>query len=166
MRHWMTGAIILCLVGFLSFLSAQNKVNDYSLVESLRVGTPVTELGFLGHPLSMNQKERIYQLPDYSSLVIHSDGEKVTGAWLQLKQPMRIDDPTIKQVQFVQLEMDNALVPTWFYAGAADEGRIYRVSEQGLIESISWVKPFNALGPKQKLQALLKEFTYKKSYSL
>ncbi len=166
MRHWMTGAIILSFVGLLSFLSAQNKVNDYSLVENLRVGTPLNELGFLGHPLSMNQRERVYQLPDYSSLVIHTDGEKVTGAWLQLRQPMRIEDPIIKQAQFVQLGMDHALAPTWFYAGAADEGRIYRVSEQGLIESISWVKPFNALGPKQKLQALLKEFTYKRSYPL
>lgn len=166
MRHWMTGAIILGFVGILSFVSAQNKVNDYSLVEGLRVGAPLDQLGFLGLPLSVKERERVYQLPDFSTLVIHTDGQIVTGAWLQLKQPLRIENPSIKQVQFVQLGMDHALAPTWFYAGAADEGRIYKVSEQGLIESISWVKPFNALGPKQKLQALLKEFTYKRSYSL
>jgi hypothetical protein len=166
MRHFMMSTIGFLLLAVGAMISAQQKMNDYSLVDQLRVGQSIDEIGFLGAPSLVSEKERIYQLPDHSTLIIATDGLKVLAAFLELRQPLHIEDPQLKNLKFVQMGVDAGLSPTWFYAGAADEGRVYKVSAQGLIESISWVKPFAAAGPQKQLQALLREFTYQQTYSL
>ncbi len=167
MRQCILSALaILSLVG-VALWSAQTKVHDYSSLESLKVGLPVEQLSFLGEPLSITARERVYLLPDQSTLVVAVENERVAAAWLDLRQPLKIVDPQFKQLRFVQMGIDASLAPTWFYAAAADRGRIFKVSQQGLIESITWVKPFAVDGGKaRQLQVLLHDFTTQRPYSL
>ena len=98
--------------------------------------------------------------------MIAVENEQVSAAWLELRQPLKIGDPQFKRLRFVQMGIDASLSPTWFYAAAADRGRIFKVSQQGLIESITWVKPFATDGKARQLQALLRDFTTQRPYSL
>ena len=159
MRQWLLSAFALATLVGVALWSAQSKVHDYSSLTPLRVGLAAQELEFLGEPVSSSERELVYMLPDQSTLVVAVTDGKVSAAWLELRQPLKIQDPQLKKLRFVQMGMDASLAPSWFYAAAADEGRIFKVSQQGVVESITWVKPFAPAGPSRQLQALLREFT-------
>jgi len=157
-RIALTASAVL-LLATLALFSARSKLHDYSSLGPLTVGMTVAELEFLGDPVSASSRELVYLLPDQSSLVIALDEGKVFSAWLELKSPLKIQDPALRNLTFVQMGMDESQIPTWFYAAAAGQGQIFKVSEQGFIQSITWVKPFTAMEPSRNLQALLHDFT-------
>ncbi|MBY0518304.1 MAG: hypothetical protein K2P81_15445 [Bacteriovoracaceae bacterium] len=166
MRQWIISAVALITLACLALVSAQSKIHNYASLSPLQVGMSVDQLDFLGHPVSSDEREIVYMMPDQSTLVVAVSDNKVSAAWLELRQPLKIQDPQFKKLRFVQMGMDASQSPTWFYAAAADEGRIFKVSEQGFVESITWVKPFSANGPSRQLQALLIEFTGQRPYRL
>lgn len=166
MRHLILGFCVIAAVVGMALYSAQTKVHDYSSLADLRVGLQSNQLSFLGQPISSTDRERVYLLPDQSTLIVMLQDQKVTAAWMQLRQPLKIEDPQFKRLRFVQMGMDEALSPTWFYAAAADQGRIFKISQQGLIESITWVKPFSANETPKNLQALMQQFNGQRPYSL
>lgn len=159
MIRWAFTTTAVILMASLALFSARNKMHDYSSLGPLKVGLKASELEFLGNPVSESDKELVYLLPDQSTLVIALDEGQVFSAWLDLKTPLKIQDPSLRHLTFVQMGMDESQAPTWFYAAAPGEGRIFKVSEQGFIESITWVKPFAPHGPSRNLQALLHDFT-------
>ncbi len=159
MRGWILSTITVMTIVTAAILSARQKSHNYQSLEGLRVGLRVEELAFLGRPASASARERIYLLPDQSKLIVMLHDDFVTSAWMQLKQPLKIEDPQFKRLRFVQMGVDGSLNPTWFYAGAGDQGKIFKISQTGLIESITWVKPFEHAGPSRQLQALLQEFS-------
>ncbi len=159
MRRWLLSAMSIFGLAALALWSAQNKIHDYSSLDSLRVGLSVEDLDFLGSPVSTSNRENVYLLGDQSTLVVRFEDNVITAASLQLKQPLKIEDPQLKKLRFVQMGMDAAQSPTWFYAAAADQGKIFKVSGNGLVESVTWIKPFSPAGPSRQLQALLREFT-------
>lgn len=166
MRQWILSICGILAVVISAIFSAQTKVHDYSRLTDLKVGLNANQLSFLGQPISSNEKERVYLLPDQSTLVVMLQDQKVSAAWMELKQPLKVEDPQFKSLRFVQMGVDAALSPTWFYAAAADQGRIFKISQAGLIESITWVKPFQPEGRSVQLQALVREFTEQKPYQL
>lgn len=158
--------VTLFLVVGLAWFSARLKMHDYSTLSPLKVGMHVSELSFLGEPTSTSDIEQTYVLPDQSTLVVAIDAGQVYGAWLELKTPLKVQDPSLRHLTFVQMGVDEAQAPTWFYAAAPGEGRIFKVSDQGFIQSITWVKPFTPHGPSHNLQALLQDFTVQRSARL
>lgn len=166
MRQWILSACSIFAIVVLALYSAQTKVHDYSSLTDLRVGLNANQLSFLGQPVSSSERERVYLLPDQSTLVVMIQDQKVSAAWMELRQPLKVEDPQFKRLRFVQMGVDAALSPTWFYAAAADQGRIFKISQQGLIESITWVKPFEPQGRTVQLQALVQEFTGQRAFSL
>lgn len=159
MRGWILSTITVFLIIFAAIFSARHKAHDYQTIDGLRVGLHQSELSFLGKPASASKRELIYLMPDQSRLLVMLHDGFVTSAWLQLKQPLKIEDPQFKRLRFVQMGVDGSLNPTWFYAGAGDQGKIFKISQAGLIESITWVRPFEHAGPSRQLQALLREFS-------
>jgi len=164
--RWTLTASAVFLVAAMALVSARNKMHDYSALDSLRVGLPVSELGFLGNPVSVSKSELVYLLPDQSSLVIAVEDGAVFSAMLELKTPLKIQDPSLRNLTFVQMRMDDYQSPAWFYAAAADEGRIFKVSDQGNIQTITWVRPFASPEPSRNLQALLHDFTVQRPVQL
>jgi hypothetical protein len=140
-------------------------MHDYSNLGALRVGMGISELDFLGSPVSSSHRERIYTLPDQSNLVIAVEDGQVASAWLELRTPLKIEDPSLRNMQFVQMGMDESQLPSWFYAASPGEGRIFKVSDRGFIQTITWVRPFSQHGGRQ-LQALLRDFTNHRPFQL
>lgn len=157
--RWASTAFAIFFIAFLALFSARSKMHDYSSLSDLKVGMTTEELEFLGNPVSVSDREMVYLLPDQSSLIIALEDKKVFSAWLELKTPLKVQDPSLRNLTFVQMGMDESQAPTWFYAAAPGEGRIFKVSEQGYVQSITWVKPFTPHGPSRNLQALLNDFT-------
>lgn len=164
--RWVFTAFAVFMVAILALVSAQQKMHDYSTLADLRVGLSVDQLGFLGNPVSVSDREIVYLLPDQSNLVIALSDGAVYSAWLELKTPLKIQDPSLRHLTFVQMRMDDYQSPTWFYAAAPGEGRIFKVSDQGFIQSITWVKPFTPDEPSRNLQALLNDFTVQRPLQL
>ena len=164
--QWALMATAAFFIAFMALVSARQKMHDYSALAPLRVGLPVAQLGFLGNPVSVSERELVYLLPDQSNLVIAVDDGEVFSAMLELKTPLKIQDPSLRNLTFVQMRMDEYESPTWFYAAAADEGRIFKVSSQGLIQTITWVRPFASVEPSRNLQALLQDFAVQRPVQL
>lgn len=139
--------------------SAQQKMNDLDQVKQINVGAPVSSLNHLGEPVSVSSSERMYFLNNGSTLVVSVFQHTITGAWLNLKNPISIQDEHLKSLRFVQVGVDESLRPTWFYAGLPGDGRVFKVVQNGLIHSITWVRPFGQKESPRQLQALYKEFT-------
>lgn len=153
-------------IASMALISARQKMHDYSSLEPLRVGMPVNQLGFLGNPVSVSERELVYLLPDQSSLVIAINDGEVFSAMLELRTPLKIEDPSLRGLTFVQMRLDEYQSPTWFYAAAAGKGQIFKVSSQGLIQTITWVRPFASIEPSRNLQALLQDFTVQRPAQL
>lgn len=166
MKRWSFCAASLVLIAIAALWSAQNKMHDYSALAPLRVGLSEDQLAFLGRPASISPRERTYFLPDQSSLIVTIYDGVVFSAWLELKSPLKIQDPSLRHLTFVQMGVDESQARSWFYAAAPGEGRIFKVSEQGFIKTITWVKPFTKNGAGRNLQALLSEFATQSPYRL
>ncbi len=164
--RWLVGALSVFALAGLALFSAQTKMHDYSTLAGLKVGMSTHQLGFLGQPSSAEERMRIYTLPDQSNLIVSLEDGRVEGAWLELKTPLKIQDPSLRHLTFVRMGMDESEAPTWFYAASPGEGRVFKVSDQGFIKSITWVKPFTQEGPTRRLQALLRDFTVQRPYQL
>lgn len=164
--RWGLTACAVFLVAGLALFSARQKMHDYSALTPLRAGMAISELKFLGNPVSVSARELVYLLPDQSNLVIAVEDGTVFSAMLELKTPLKIEDPSLRHLTFVQMQMDDYQSPTWFYAAAADEGRIFKISDQGYIQTITWVKPFISAEPSRNLQALLHDFTVQRPAQL
>jgi hypothetical protein len=166
MRRWIFCALSLVCVAVAALWSAQSKMHDYSALSPLQVGLSEEQLTFLGRPASLTARERIYVLPDQSNLIVTIHDGVVFSAWLELKSPLKIQDPSLRHLTFVQMGMDDSQARSWFYAAAPGEGRIFKVSDQGYIQTITWVKPFAKDGAGRNLQALLREFETQSPYRL
>ena len=164
--RWTLSTCVIFIIAIMAFMSARQKLHDYSSLTDLKVGMSVSELKFLGVPVSESSRELVYLLPDQSNLVIALHDGTVFSAWLELRTPLKIQDPSLRHLTFVQMRMDDAESPTWFYAAAPGEGRIFKVSDQGFIQSITWVKPFIPHGPSRNLQVLLHDFTVQRPAQL
>lgn len=139
--------------------SAQNKVAHFDQLKSLRVGQTVDDLDFLGPAISEDERERVYLLPNSSSLIVSIFDNKVVGAWLTLKTPVKIEDGgEWGELEFVQVNLKEEN-PAWFFAGSPKDGRVFKVNQLGFIEAITWIKPFSSIYPQKKLQALYREFS-------
>ena len=155
----MTFFIATLLFVSVTLWSAQEKVAHFDQLKSLRVGQKIEELQFLGPPISEDDRERIYLLSNSSTLVVSTFDNKVVGAWLTLKTPVKIEDGgEWGELEFVQVNLKEEN-PTWFFAGSPTDGRVFKVNQNGFIEAITWVRPFSSIYPQKKLQALYKEFS-------
>ena len=114
-----------------------------------------------GAPFERNRNELTYILEDSSQLIITLRDNLVASALLKFHRPLRIEDPKLRQLTLVQmnaseLEGDR---PSWFYAGKPEDGLIYKITQKGEVETITWVPPFTYGNNQPKnVQALLKDF--------
>ncbi len=66
----------------------------------------------------------------------------------------------MKQLTLVQMSLaDQNEDASWFFAGKPQEGLIYKITQNGMIESLTWVPPFTYGSNQAKnLQVLLQDF--------
>ena len=145
-----------------AYFNAQSKIHRNLNLTQLRLGMTVSQLeNVFGVPSAHERNQLIYIFEDSSEMVLTLRDEVVASATVKFHQPMKITDPEIRKLTLVQMESASIISdePSFFFAGQPEEGLIYKISAQGVIESLTWVPPFtyNQHQPKQ-LQALLHDF--------
>ena len=144
-----------------AYFTAQSKITYKSDLSALKLGMSLTSVkDTFGAPTSENRNILTYILPNSSVLTITFRDEVVTSAKVKFIQPVTVTDPELRKLTLVQ--MDPALTdekPSWFFAGAPDQGLIYKITADGVIESLTWVEPFTLHSHQPKnVQALLRDF--------
>jgi hypothetical protein len=150
-----------------AYLVAQNKIQRPLELDSIRLGMTVDEIQkTFGTPFAETRNHFTYVLQDGSELFITLRDERVSSATVKFHRTIQIQDPEMKRLTLVQMDQaqQESNNPSWFFAGKPEEGLIYKITSQGLIESLTWVPPFSygSNRPKQ-LQALLRDFNSQRS---
>jgi hypothetical protein len=149
-----------------AFFTAQEKKVDLDPLLKIQVGMSAESLSFLGPAISANDRERVYWLENGSTFLVTLFEGKITGGWLSFQSPLKIQEHSTQKLRFVQINLDHENDPSWFFAGAPSLGKVFKINQAGLIESIIWVKPFATDAPAKNLQALYQDFTIQQSLSL
>lgn len=144
-----------------AYLTAQSKIAYKSDLSALKLGMKLEEMKeVFGAPTSENRNILTYILPNSSVLTVTFRDDVVTSAKVKFIQPVKVTDPELRKLTLVQ--MDPALPeekPSWFFAGAPEQGLIYKITADGVIESLTWVEPFTPHSQHPKnVQALLRDF--------
>lgn len=141
-----------------AYFTAETKMNHRSDLHFLKLGMTSEQIELtLGAPTSRHGQELTYILDDASELVISFRDTIVTSAKVKFLRPMPVQDSNLTLIQMDSNQTGTN--PSFFYAGKPQEGLIYKISSEGLIESMTWVQPFSHGHSRPKnLQALLRDF--------
>lgn len=157
----------IILLAYFSALSKQNSPVDLSALH-LQMTEKEVEKSF-GSPSARERNTLTYILEDSSQLSITLRDDVVASAIVKFHKPLRIGDPQLKQLTLVQMSPEDIQSddPSWFFAGKPEEGLIYKITQSGSIESLTWVPPFTySSHQKKNLQALLNDFKSQHTTSL
>ncbi len=153
--------VVVSTVGGIAYHSAQSKMSFKTDFSALKLGMNLDEVeNIFGAPTSQSRNILTYILPNSSVLTVTLRDDLVSSAKVKFIQPVKVTDPELRKLTLVQ--MDPALIdekPSWFFAGAPEQGLIYKITADGVIESLTWVEPFtlHSHSPKN-VQALLRDF--------
>lgn len=162
------GVIFTAILGItaVAYVTAHQKLSHKVELNALHLQMSVEELeNEFGAPYSRDRNTLTYILEDSSQLHITLRDEVVTSAVVKFHNPIRIEDPKMKRLTLVQMAPADITEedPSWFFAGKPEEGLIYKITQTGEVESMTWVPPFSTYGSNQpkNLQALLRDFKNK-----
>lgn len=145
---------------------AQSKLARPLQLNALSLGMSAQQIeDTFGTPSAESRNQFTYILEDGSELTITLRDEKVSSAKVKFHRVVKIQDPEMRKLTLIQMhhsEYENN--PSWFFAGKPEEGLIYKITSDGIIESLTWVPPFTygSNQPKQ-VQALLQDFNSQRS---
>jgi hypothetical protein len=153
-------SLIIGTVGS-AYYTAQSSLSTKADLSTLKLGMNLQRVKkVFGAPTSENRNILTYILPNSSVLTITFRDDVVTSAKVKFLQNVKVTDPELRKLTLVQ--MDPALSdekPSWFFAGAPEQGLIYKITADGLIESVTWVEPFTLRSHQPKnVQALVEDF--------
>ena len=143
-----------------AFKTAQVKLEKPINIDSVHLGmTPRDIERAFGTPSAQNGNKIVYILEDGSEMILTIREKVLSSATIKFRKKIQIQDPEIKKLSLVQMDMREEAQLSWFLAGNPEEGRIYKVTSEGIIESLTWVPPFTyGTGRPKQLQALLRDF--------
>lgn len=151
-------ALITMIFG--AYFSAQHQIENPMDIKALRLGMSAQELeAAFGTPSDKYRNRVTYVFGDSSQLIIDLRDGVASSARLKFHRPLKIEDPKVRRLTLVQMQSDASNRPSWFFAGKPEEGLIYKITAEGIVESITWVPPFSFEKTQPKhLQALLRDF--------
>lgn len=158
------GGIFTLIFGLIAvaYINATNTLGQKVDLKALQLQMSVKELeSKFGAPFSRERNTLTYILEDSSHLQITLRDNVVASAMVKYHRPLRIEDPQLRQLSLVQMQPADLHEekPSWFFAGKPEEGLIYKITQKGEIESLTWVPPFSYGAHQAKhLSALLRDF--------
>lgn len=166
MRYGFYFALTMGLI-FGAYRMARLKIEQPLNLKSLQIGMSLSEISTLfGTPSARTHNLFTYILHDGSELTITLRDHRVSSAKVRFQHPVKIEDPEMRKLTLVQMgnhdeERNNS---SWFFAGKPEEGLIYKITSEGVIESLTWVPPFSvSQNAPKNLQALLSDFQSQRS---
>ncbi|GEM_PF-1058271 len=162
------GTILLTI--FAAYFAAQSKIIHQPDLTKLHLGMTTQRLKYqFGPPDAQDRNTLTYIFDDSSVLTITLRDEVVASAKIKFHQPLKIEDPKLKEMSLVQMDAGNLIEnnPSWFFAGKPEEGLIYKITSEATIESLTWVPPFTyAKENPRHLQVLIRDFKNQHSANL
>jgi hypothetical protein len=154
--------LTICLI-LGAYKVAQNKIDRPLNLDHLRLGMTVRDMeSTFGTPSAQSRNQLTYILEDGSELFITLRDEKISSAKVNFHRMIKIQDPEMKKLSLVQMDMHDFTSnrPSWFFAGSPEAGLIYKITSEGIIESLTWVPPFTygTNNRAKHLGALLRDF--------
>lgn len=150
-----------------AYYRAEYQVNRRSDLHFLKLGMSAKEIKkVFGVPTVEDRNQMTYILEDSSELTLSFRDKVVTSAKVKYRRPLAAHDPELRKLTLVQMDSTaESNQPSWFFAGKPEEGLIYKISDKGLIESLTWVQPFTYSHHRPKnLQALLRDFNSHRTF--
>lgn len=161
MKLAVTFSLIFGLIAAAYINASQKLAQEVDLKAlKLQMGQEELEAKF-GAPFSRERNTLTYILEDSSQLRITLRDGLVASAVVKFHRPLRIEDPQLRRLTLVQMQPAEVYddKPSWFFAGKPEEGLIYKITQNGEVESLTWVPPFTyGAYQKKNLQALLHDF--------
>ena len=161
MKLTLVFTLILSLTAY-AYFSAHQKSHTLVNIQALHLGMSVKDLDkAFGSPSAVNRNQMTYIFDDSSELVVTLRDEEVSSAKLKFSRPLKIEDPKMRGLTLVQMNSDenNGNRPSWFFAGKPEEGLIYKITSDGVVESLTWVPPFTyGSNQAKRVGVLLKDF--------
>lgn len=154
---------------FGAYQAAQNKIHHSLDLSAIHLGMTPDELEkAFGTPSAKFHNQLTFILNDGSELFVTFRDNLVSSAKIKFYKPIRVEDPQIKRLSLVQMDLpNNGNNPSWFFAGNPAEGLIYKITADGFIEGLTWVPPFTYGNNQAKhLQALLRDFQHQQTLKL
>ena len=158
------GVIFTMIFGIIAiaYINAHSKLTQTVDLSSIHLQMSVSELEkSFGSPTSRERNTITYILADSSQLTLTLRDDVVASAVVKYHNPIRIEDPQMRQLTLVQMsgEALESEDPSWFFASKPEEGLIYKITQKGEIESLTWVPPFTyGTHQAKNLQVLLRDF--------
>jgi hypothetical protein len=158
------GFYFIMTVGLIfgAYQAAQTKMDRPLNLSLIRLGMTVRDIEKnFGTASAENRNQMTYILDDGSELFITLRDQKISSAKVKFHRMIKIQDPEMRQLSLVQMDAQNfeSNQTSWFFAGKPEEGMIYKITSDGVIESLTWVPPFTYANNQPKhLQALLRDF--------
>jgi hypothetical protein len=166
MKYGLYFVITIGLI-FGAYQAAQVKIDRPLNLSTLRLGMSMHEIeANFGTPSAQTRNQYTYILDDGSELFITLRDNKISSAKVKFHRTIKIQDPEMRKLTLVQMDSQNfeSNQTSWFFAGKPAEGLIYKITSDGLIESLTWVPPFTYQNNRPKhLQALLRDFQTQRS---
>lgn len=165
MKYGFYLLLTLSLV-FGAYQIAQNKLARPLKLDALQLGMSARDIEHrFGTPSAEARNQFTYILQDGSELLITFRDKKVSSAKVKFHKMIKIQDPEMRKLTLVQMHHDlYSNDPSWFFAGKPEEGLIYKITSEGVIESLTWVPPFTyGSNQPKRLQALLQDFNSQRS---
>jgi hypothetical protein len=141
-----------------AYLSAQSKLAERVSYDSIKLGMTAQSVSTkFGTPSAQERNRLTYILDDNSELQITLRDDLVSSAKIKFLKSIKIEDPEMKKLTLVQMDMveTESSHPSWFFAGSPEKGLIYKITSNGLVESITWVPPFSFSGNSPRKVGLL-----------
>jgi hypothetical protein len=146
---------------------AQTKIQSPLPLDSIHLGMSIEDIeSTFGTPSAESRNHYTYILEDGSELLITLRDQKISSAKIKFHRMIKIQDPQIRELTLVQMQSNDleSNDPSWFFAGKPEEGLIYKITSEGIIESLTWVPPFTYINNRPKhLHALLRDFNSQRS---
>jgi hypothetical protein len=158
------GVIFTVILGIIAvaYVNANQKLTQKVDLKALHLQMTVSEVeASFGSPFSRQRSSLIYILEDSSQLSITLRDDVVASAVVKFHSPLKIEDPEMRKLTLVQMspgDLQNEDT-SWFFAGKPESGLIYKITQNGEIESLTWVPPFTYGSNQPKnLQVLFRDF--------
>lgn len=153
--------ILTIVLVYGAYKTAQVKIEKPINLAAIHLGMEPKEIeASFGTPSAKNGNKLVYILEDGSELVLTIREKVLSSATIKFRKLVQIQDPDMRKLSLVQMDMREEAGLSWFLAGNPEEGRIYKVTSEGIVESLTWVPPFTygSSGRPKQLQALLRDF--------
>ena len=162
MKYGLYLVLTICLI-FGAYRVAQNRIDRPLNLSAIRLGLTVRDMEkAFGTPSAKFRNQLTYILDDGSELFITLRDKKISSAKVNFHRILKIQDPEMKKLSLVQMDMQDlsSTHTSWFFAAAPEAGLIYKITSDGVIQSLTWVPPFTygANNKAKHLGLLLRDF--------